>query len=72
MISMLFSLGAVGLFGWLAFHFAPAPGERWDRMLTRYRPHAPMADWSAGDYDEQRRLTDLRAARTHRESAVQS
>ncbi|MBF6138042.1 hypothetical protein IU501_34300 [Nocardia otitidiscaviarum] len=72
MTSLLFSIAVVGCFGWLVYHFAPAPGERWDRLLTRYRPHAPMADWSAGDYDDQRQFADLDAARTRHGSAVQS
>lgn len=67
MISFLGSLLIVALFGWMVYHFAPAPGERWDRMITRYRPHAPMSDWSVADYEGQRQYSDLAAIRSRQE-----
>lgn len=68
MISFLAALLTVALFGWLVYHFAPAPGERWDRILTRYRPHSPMSDWSSADYEGQRQYSDLAAVHAHREA----
>ncbi|MFI6871392.1 hypothetical protein [Nocardia sp. NPDC050406] len=68
MISFLAALLTVALFGWLVYHFAPAPGEHWDRMLTRYRPHSPMSEWSLADYDGQRQHADLAAIRAHRDA----
>ncbi len=65
MIEFLAALAVIALFGWTVYHFAPAPGERWDYLLTRYRPHAPMSDWSVVDYEGRRQYSDLAAIRAH-------
>ncbi|MFC9996362.1 hypothetical protein [Nocardia sp. NPDC127526] len=61
MIALLVSLLVVAAFAGLVYWFAPTPGERWGAMLERYRPHAPMSDWSVGDYDYVRQHADLAA-----------
>ncbi|MFI1915474.1 hypothetical protein [Nocardia sp. NPDC020380] len=61
MLSLLVSLVIVAGFAGLVYVFAPTPGERWGRMLERYRPHAPMSDWSVAEYDAARQYSDLAA-----------
>ncbi|MFJ4658547.1 hypothetical protein ACIP5Y_45370 [Nocardia sp. NPDC088792] len=68
MLSLLVSLVIVAGFAGLVYVFAPAPGERWGRMLERYRPHAPMSDWSVAEYDAARQYSDLTAVRARLES----
>ncbi|WP_019932323.1 hypothetical protein [Nocardia sp. BMG111209] len=63
MISSLAAVAMVGLYAWIIYRCAPKPGERGHSLLERYRPHAPMADWSMppDHYDRMRQYADLRA-----------
>ncbi|MFD7848192.1 hypothetical protein ACFV4K_35395 [Nocardia sp. NPDC059764] len=61
MVALLGSFVIVAAFAGLVYRFAPAPGERWGVLLERYRPHAPMSDWSVGEYEAARQYSDLAA-----------
>ncbi|MGW4356530.1 hypothetical protein ACWELJ_31035 [Nocardia sp. NPDC004582] len=61
MVALLGSLVIVAAFAGLVYRYAPAPGERWGVLLERYRPHAPMSDWSVGEYEAARQYSDLAA-----------
>ncbi|WP_330184432.1 hypothetical protein OHB26_13050 [Nocardia sp. NBC_01503] len=62
MIATLVSLLVVAVFAGIVYRFAPTPDERWGALLERYRPHAPMSDWSAAEYEGVRQYSDLAAA----------
>ncbi|MGF6882235.1 hypothetical protein ABIA39_002834 [Nocardia sp. GAS34] len=51
--------------------FAPRPGARAAALLERYRPHAPMADWSLSFRDEQRQCSDIAAISARRDADVE-
>ncbi|WP_067830479.1 hypothetical protein [Nocardia inohanensis] len=65
MIALLTSFLVVAAFAAIVYLFAPAPGERWGVLLERYRPHAPMSDWSVADYEASRQYSDLAAIQSH-------
>lgn len=67
MIALLASFLVVAAFAGIVYRFAPKSGERWGILLERYRPHAPMSDWSVGEYDGARQYADLAAVAAHRE-----
>ncbi|MFF2553897.1 hypothetical protein ACFVUS_23070 [Nocardia sp. NPDC058058] len=67
MIAMLISLLVVAAFAGIVYRFAPTPDERWGALLERYRPHAPMSDWSVSEYDGARQYADLAAAYAHQD-----
>ncbi|RDI63286.1 hypothetical protein [Nocardia pseudobrasiliensis] len=68
MFSFLVALAVVVAFAVVVYRYAPKRGERAAELLERFRPHAPMADWSMSYYDDQRQLSDLAAAQAHREA----
>ncbi|WP_024801761.1 hypothetical protein [Nocardia sp. BMG51109] len=68
MISFCATLAVVVLFAVVVYHYAPKRGERAAELFERYRPHAPMADWSLSYYDDQRQYSELTAIRARRES----
>ncbi|QLY30770.1 hypothetical protein [Nocardia huaxiensis] len=70
MIALLASFAVVAGFAAVVYLFAPKPGERWGILLERYRPHAPMSDWSVADYEVARQYSDLAAARAHQDAAA--
>lgn len=61
MPALLASLLIVAAFAGAVYYFAPKSGERWGVMLERYRPHAPMSDWSVGEFESSRQHADLAA-----------
>lgn len=61
MVALLGSLVIVAAFAGLVYRYAPEPGERWGVLLERYRPHAPMSDWSVSEYEAARQYSDLAA-----------
>ncbi|AYF77542.1 hypothetical protein D7D52_31215 [Nocardia yunnanensis] len=61
MVALLVSLLIVAAFAGLVYRYAPKPGECWGILLERYRPHAPMSDWSVADYEAARQYSDLTA-----------
>ncbi|MEV6072902.1 hypothetical protein AB0L82_40695 [Nocardia sp. NPDC052001] len=67
MIAMLISLLVVAAFAGIVYRFAPTPDERWGALLNKYRPHAPMSDWSVAEYDGARQYADLAAAYAHQD-----
>ncbi|UGT40804.1 hypothetical protein LTV02_33285 [Nocardia yamanashiensis] len=67
MIALLTSFAVVAAFAAIVYLFAPASGERWGVLLERYRPHAPMSDWSVADYEASRQYSDLAAARSRQD-----
>ncbi|MEV6770546.1 hypothetical protein AB0N05_18180 [Nocardia sp. NPDC051030] len=67
MFALLVSLLVVAAFAGLVYRFAPTSGERWGILLDRYRPNAPMSDWSVGEYEAARQYSDLAAIQAHRE-----
>ncbi|WP_067702309.1 hypothetical protein [Nocardia jejuensis] len=67
MLALLASALVVAAFAGLVYRYAPKPSERWGMLLERYRPHAPMSDWSAMDYEAARQYSDLAAVRAYRE-----
>ncbi|WP_405134347.1 hypothetical protein [Nocardia sp. NBC_01388] len=67
MIAMLASLLVVAAFAGIVYRFAPKPDERWGVLLERYRPHAPMSDWSVAEYEGARQYSDLSAAAAHQD-----
>ncbi|MBL1072881.1 hypothetical protein JK358_00565 [Nocardia sp. 2] len=70
MIALLASLVIVAGFAGIVYVFAPAPGERWGMLLERYRPHAPMSDWSVADYEASRQYSDLAAVQARQEPGL--
>jgi hypothetical protein len=67
MVTFIVSLLVVAAFAVIVFVFAPRPGGRTADLLERYRPHAPMADWSLSFREVQRQYADLAAIESHRE-----
>ncbi|MCX4098931.1 hypothetical protein [Nocardia sp. alder85J] len=67
MIGFIAAVVVVALFAWIVHRCAPKPGERASVLLERYRPHAPMADWSMppDQYDRIRQYAELQAMRAH-------
>ncbi|MFF0493824.1 hypothetical protein ACWDSJ_13375 [Nocardia sp. NPDC003482] len=61
MLSFLAALIVVVTFAVLVHRYAPKRGERVAELLEKYRPHAPMADWSMSYYERQRQYSDLSA-----------
>ncbi|PPJ32663.1 hypothetical protein C5E45_21590 [Nocardia nova] len=45
------------------YGYATGPGRRVVALFDRYRPHAPMADWSLGAADRPGRTRDLAIVR---------
>ncbi|MQY23818.1 hypothetical protein [Nocardia macrotermitis] len=72
MVTFIASVLVVAAFAVIVYLFAPREGERAAGLLERYRPHAPMADWSASFRDDQRQYADLVAAESFRESGARS
>ncbi|MFE6863193.1 hypothetical protein [Nocardia sp. NPDC057668] len=70
MNALLASFLVVAAFAGIVHRYAPKPGERWGILLERYRPHAPMSDWSVGEYDGARQYADLAAVAAHQERGV--
>lgn len=70
MIALLASFLVVATFAGIVYRFAPKSGERWGILLERYRPHAPMSDWSVGDYEGARQYADLAAVQAHQEVLI--
>ncbi|RDI46627.1 hypothetical protein [Nocardia mexicana] len=68
MVSFIASLAVVVIFAAIVYRFAPTRGQRAAELLERYRPHAPMSDWSLSYYDDRRQYSELVAIRAHRES----
>ncbi|MGW4121008.1 hypothetical protein [Nocardia sp. NPDC004711] len=69
MVALLVSILIVAAFAGLAYRYAPKPGERWGELLERYRPHAPMSDWSVAEYEASRQYSDLAAIASLRPDA---
>ncbi|WP_067884208.1 hypothetical protein [Nocardia vaccinii] len=72
MVTFLASVLVVAAFAVIVYRFSPRGGGRATGLLERYRPHAPMADWSLSFRDEQRQYADLVAAESRRECATTS
>ncbi len=72
MVTFLASVLVVAAFAVIAYRFAPRGGGRAAGLLERYRPHAPMADWSLSFRDDQRQYADLVAAESRRECGAGS
>lgn len=68
MLSFLASLAIVVIFAVVVYRYAPGRAERAAELFERYRPHAPMADWSMEYGDDRRLYAELSAIRAHRES----
>ncbi|MBF6329077.1 hypothetical protein [Nocardia transvalensis] len=68
MVSLLASLLVVAAFAAIVYRYAPTREQRAAELLERYRPHAPMSDWSLSYHDEQRQYADLTAISARRES----
>ncbi|GAB2701661.1 hypothetical protein [Nocardia thraciensis] len=68
MASFLASLAAVVIFAAIVYRFAPARGQRAAELFERYRPHAPMSDWSLSYCDDRRQYSELIAIKANRES----
>ena len=66
MVTLLISVLVVAAFAVIAYRFALRADGRTVGLLERYRPHAPMADWSLSFRDEQRQYADLVAAESYR------
>lgn len=62
MLALVAALLVVAAFAAAVHHYAPAPADRWGVLLERYRPHAPMSDWTATEYEAARHYSDLAAA----------
>ncbi|OBB37582.1 hypothetical protein A9X06_03370 [Mycobacterium sp. 852002-51759_SCH5129042] len=45
------------------YRYATGSGRRVVALFERYRPHAPMADWSLGEADRRGRVRDLAVGR---------
>ncbi|MEC3920468.1 hypothetical protein [Nocardia sp. CDC160] len=69
MVALLASLVIVAAFAGLVYRYAPKSDERWGIMLERYRPHAPMSDWSVAEYEAVRQYSDLAAIASLRPDA---
>ncbi|MTE14854.1 hypothetical protein [Nocardia aurantiaca] len=69
MVALLVSIVIVAAFAVLVYRCAPKPGERWGVLLERYRPHAPMSDWSVAEYEASRQYSDLAAIASLRPDA---
>ena len=67
MVDFVASVLVVAAFAASVHLFAPRPGTRAAALLERYRPHAPMADWSLLSRDEQRQYADIAAISARRE-----
>ncbi|APA95219.1 hypothetical protein [Nocardia seriolae] len=61
MVALLVSFLIVAAFAAIVYRYAPKSGERWGVLLERYRPHAPMSDWSLAEYEAARQYSDLAA-----------
>lgn len=72
MVTFLVSVLVVAALAVIVYRFAPRGGGRAAGLLERYRPHAPMADWSLSLRDDQRQYADLVAAESRRECAAVS
>ncbi|WP_280262645.1 hypothetical protein [Nocardia wallacei] len=68
MVSFIAALAVVVIFAAIVYRYAPTRGQRAAELFERYRPHAPMADWSLSYYDDRRQYSELIAIRTNRES----
>ncbi|MFJ1459427.1 hypothetical protein [Nocardia sp. N2S4-5] len=68
MLSFLASLAVVVIFAVMVYRYAPRRADRTAELFERYRPHAPMADWSMAYGDDRRQYAELTAIRAHRES----
>ncbi|WP_187685670.1 hypothetical protein [Nocardia wallacei] len=60
MLSFLASLAIVVIFAVAVYRYAPRRAERVAELFERYRPHAPMADWSMEYGDERRQFAERR------------
>ncbi|WP_040813934.1 hypothetical protein [Nocardia concava] len=69
MVALLASLLIVAAFAVLIYRYAPKSDERWGALLERYRPHAPMSDWSVAEYEASRQYSDLTAIASLRPDA---
>ncbi|WP_067681157.1 hypothetical protein [Nocardia miyunensis] len=70
MVTFLTSVLVVAAFAVIVHRFALRGGGRMVGLLERYRPHAPMADWSLSFRDDQRQYADLVAAESYRGSGA--
>ncbi|MBB5914158.1 hypothetical protein BJY24_003025 [Nocardia transvalensis] len=68
MMSFLAALLVIVIFAVIVYRYAPRRDERAADLFERYRPHAPMADWSMSYYEDRRQYSELDAIRTHRET----
>ncbi|MCM6777336.1 hypothetical protein NDR87_28000 [Nocardia sp. CDC159] len=70
MISFLVALAVVVAFAVTVYRYAPNREDGAARLFERYRPHAPMADWSMSYYEEQRQYSELAAIRARQAEAA--
>jgi hypothetical protein len=66
MVTFFLAVLVVAAFAVIVYKFALRADGRAVGLLERYRPHAPMSDWSLSFREEQRQYADLVAAESYR------
>ncbi|MBY8859164.1 hypothetical protein K7711_22005 [Nocardia sp. CA2R105] len=72
MVTFLASVLVVAAFAVIVYRLALRGAGRAVGLLERYRPHAPMSDWSLSFRDDQRQYADLVAAESYRDAGAES